>query len=186
MPVSALQLQDAQSFSQFYENNHVTIFRFIYGLHGGPVEEVEDLTCDAFMRAWKARSKFTGDEHDALCWLFTIARHLVIDSHRHEHSHPESQPESLDNLIMDEIIPLNQGSPEEEYTHKERVEKTLSLVQALPLEKREMLVLRYILGWQVKEIAQYLAREENTVSVYIRRSLAQIRENWLTKEEVYE
>ena len=51
-------------------------------MHGGPREEVEDLTSETFTRAWKSRNKFTGDDHDALCWLFTIARNLVIDVHR--------------------------------------------------------------------------------------------------------
>jgi RNA polymerase sigma factor (sigma-70 family) len=48
----------------------------------------------------------------------------------------------------------------------------------LPYDRREMLVLRYMLGWQVKQIAELLDMEENTVSVYIRRSLVQIRHNW--------
>jgi DNA-binding NarL/FixJ family response regulator len=35
-----------------------------------------------------------------------------------------------------------------------------------------------MLGWQVKQIAEILDMEENTVSVYIHRSLEQIRRNW--------
>jgi RNA polymerase sigma-70 factor (ECF subfamily) len=48
----------------------------------------------------------------------------------------------------------------------------------LPDDKREVLVLRYMLGWKVKEIAQYMNKEENTVSVYIHRCLEQIRDEW--------
>ena len=45
-------------------------------------------------------------------------------------------------------------------------------------QNREILVLRYLLGWKVKDIGNHLELKENTVSVYIRRSLSQIRENW--------
>ena len=52
------------------------------------------------------------------------------------------------------------------------------LLQNLSDEKRELLVLRYILGWKVNQIAKYVNKEENTVSVSIRRSLEQIRQDW--------
>ena len=41
-----------------------------------------------------------------------------------------------------------------------------------------MVVLRYLLGWRVKEIAHYLDIPENTVSVTVRRSLARLRAGW--------
>jgi DNA-directed RNA polymerase specialized sigma24 family protein len=37
-----------------------------YGLTGGPLEEVEDLTADTFARAWKARHTFGGDPGEVI------------------------------------------------------------------------------------------------------------------------
>lgn len=171
-------LQDAESFGHLFSRSQLIIFRFIYGLHGGPLQEVEDLTCDAFLRAWKGRKSFSGDEHDALCWLFTIARHLVIDAHRRRKSHPDDETELLDDATLNAMFISDQITPEEQTDRQEQFAHLWSLLQRIPDDKREMLVLRYMLGWQVKQIAAYLRMEENTVSVYIRRSLEQIRRSW--------
>jgi RNA polymerase sigma factor (sigma-70 family) len=48
----------------------------------------------------------------------------------------------------------------------------------LPEQQREMLVLRHMVGWQVKEIAVHMQIPANTVSVTIRRLLASLRQNW--------
>ncbi len=171
-------LQDPESFSNLYARTQVIIFRYIYGMHGGPAEEVEDLTCDTFMRAWKGRSRFHGDEHDALCWLFTIARRLVIDTHRRRKVHPESVALSLDDVNVEWMVFSSTAPPEEQALSREQLSHLWHVLQSLPDDKREVLVLRYMLGWKVREIAQYINKQENTVSVSIRRCLAQIRDEW--------
>jgi len=171
-------LQDAESFSALYARTQLVIFRFIYGLHGGPLKDVEDLACDTYLRAWKGRDRFSGDEQDALCWLFTIARHLVIDAHRRRKIRLDDASEQLDDTTLASTFESTQGSPEDQVSSREQYIHLWHLLQSLPDDRREMLVLRYMLGWQVKQIAQYLNMEENTVSVYIRRSLEQIRHNW--------
>jgi RNA polymerase sigma-70 factor (ECF subfamily) len=172
-------LQDPETFSNLYTNTQIIIFRFIYGMYGGPVEEVEDITCDTYLRAWKGRGDFFGDDHEALCWLFTIARHLVIDAHRRRKSHPDDSTAALDDDCVDAMYISSQVTPEEQATIREQFKHLWQVLQTLPDDKREMLVLRYILGWKVKQIAEYLKKEENTVSVYIRRCLQQIRQGWL-------
>jgi RNA polymerase sigma factor (sigma-70 family) len=84
----------------------------------------------------------------------------------------------LDDSEFDSIFISSQASPEEHATNREQFKHLWQVLQNLPDDKREMLVLRYMLGWKVKQIAEYLQKEENTVSVYIRRSLEQIRHNW--------
>jgi RNA polymerase sigma-70 factor (ECF subfamily) len=178
MLASRSPLQDSESFSYLFAHTHLIIFRFIFGLHGGPSEEVEDLTSDTFSRAWKGRYQFSGDEQDALCWLFTIARHLVIDAHRKKKNAQIKSIERLDEVSLDAMFSSSELSLEDQVTKREQFTHLWEALQILPDDRREMIVLRYMLGWQVKEIAKYLRMEENTVSVYIRRSLGQIRRNW--------
>jgi RNA polymerase sigma-70 factor (ECF subfamily) len=131
------------------------------------------------MRAWKGRSKFSGDDQDALRWLFTIARNLVIDIHRKKKTHPEETIDRLDEIDFESNSFSTMHTPEEIMVNNEQYAHLWTLLQSLSIERREMLVLRYMLGWQVKLIAEYLEMEENTVSVYIRRSLEQIRLGWV-------
>ncbi len=178
MRASQPPLQDPEAFSNLYTNTQIIIFRFIYGMHGGPIEEVEDLTCDTYMRAWKGRGRFFGDDHEALCWLFTIGHHLVIDAHRRRKTHPDNTNVILDDTNINHIYISSQVTPEEQATRHEQFKHLWQVLQNLPDDKREMLVLRYMLGWKVKQIAEYLQKEENTVSVTIRRCLKQIRQDW--------
>ena len=177
-------LQDPEEFSNLYDRTYLIIYRFIYGMHGGPVEEVEDLTCDTYMRAWKARHRFSGDEHDALCWLFTIARRLVIDAHRHQKAHLAKSMVNLDDTSFEALSVPSQETPEEKVAIHEQISRLWHILQGLPDDKREMLVLRYMLGWQVKEIAGYVGKEENTVSVNIKRTLEQIRQSWSSDQVI--
>ena len=178
MLASRPPLQDTESFSNLFSRTHIIVFRFIYGLHGGPLEEVEDLNCDNYLRAWERRNHFSGDDHDALCWLFTIARHLVIDAHRRTKTHLDNSSASLDETNLEAMFLSTQQTPEEQVASCEQYAHLWAVLQGLPTDRREMLVLRYILGWQVKQIANYLTKDENTVSVYIHRSLEQLRRDW--------
>jgi len=171
-------LLDSESFSTLFAHTKLIIFRFIYGLHGGPLEEVEDLTSDTYSRAWKGRNQFSGDEQDALCWLFTIARHLVIDAHRKKENQLNDTIEILDDKNLEAVFLPSELSPEDQVASREQFAHLWDLLLGLRFDRREMLVLRYMLGWQVKQIAEILDMEENTVSVYIHRSLEQIRRNW--------
>lgn len=178
MRASQPPLQDPEAFSHLYARTQLIIFRYVYGIHGGPIEEVEDITCEVFMRAWKGRGGFAGDDHDALCWLFTIAHRLVIDAHRREKVHPDGNGLSLDDTIVEWLVLSADASPEEQVASIEQFKHLWRILQNLQDDKREVVVLRYILGWKVKEIAQYIHKEENTVSVYIRRCLQQIHDEW--------
>ncbi len=167
-------LQTTAAFNILYERTHLNVYRFIYGLHGGPTEEVEDLTATTFLRAWKARHQYKGNLEAALGWLLQIARNLVIDTHRHQTRRGSSQD------IEKHILPDPAKGPEENLADRETFKTLWTLIDNLSVRQREIIVLRYILGWRVKQIAVHLEMSENTVSVNIRRSLQRIRQNWPT------
>ncbi len=179
MRASQPPLLDTKNFTILYTRTQIIVFRYIYAMLGGPIEDVEDLTCETYMRAWKSRSRFWGDDHDALCWLFTIARHLVIDAHRHNKGGKNQDQHSLDDENVAELLTLTSETPEEQAAKNEQFKTLWQVLLALPDDKREILLLRYMFGWKVKQIASYLHKEDNTVSVNIQRSLDQIRSKWV-------
>ncbi len=176
-PISGVSpLGAPAAFAAVYERAHISVFRYIYGLRGGPQEEVEDLAAETFARAWKARHTFDGDEAAALGWLLKIARRLVIDAYRRQKA---ANP--ADELPAD--LPSLDAPLEEGLVADEQRQILWTLLQALPDKPREMLVLRYLLGWRVNQIAEYLSVPENTVSVAIRRALARLQNQWPAPEE---
>ena len=81
-------LSKASDFANFYERTYLPVFRYLYGLTGGPQEDVEDLTAETFVRAWHARRSFRGDWQASLGWVMKIARNLVIDDSRRRRVRP--------------------------------------------------------------------------------------------------
>ncbi len=173
MTPSEPPLEDAEVFCQLYLNTHQAIYRYIYAMHGGPGEEVDDLTADTFLRAWRARARFRGSQEDALRWLIGIAHNLVIDSYRRQKSH------GVDDELDVDLLPDLQAGLEETLMEQERLRKLLSMLQGLPDGQRELVVLHYILGWPVKQVAMHMGMLENTVSVYLKRILERIRDHWV-------
>lgn len=167
-----IKLSDRETFSELYEHTHLAVFRYIYSLHGGPKEDVEDLTAETFSRAWKARCRFQGTPQAANGWLFKIARNLVIDSSRRENT--RGIPLALEGKQISAASP-----PLEETTClNEEITLMLEMMQKLPIQHREMITLRFILGWRIKDIGLHLDIPENTVSVTIKRVLARLQNQW--------
>lgn len=167
-----ISLQDADAFQQFYNRNMMTVFRFVYGLYGGSVEEVEDLTAETFLRAWKSRHQFSGSESAGLGWLLKIARNLIIDTYRRQKK--RGFPENIDQHIVQSDL----QSPEEQAMTREQIKILLSLLHVLSDLQREILILRYLLGWRVQDIGNHLDMKDNTVSVYIARAIKRLRHEW--------
>lgn len=79
---SEINLTDDHVFSIMFSKYQTQIFRYLFGLSGGPREEVEDLTSETFSRAWSSRNHFSGNSDAVRNWLFTIAKNQLIDKHR--------------------------------------------------------------------------------------------------------
>ena len=156
------------SFRVLYELNRLPVFRYIYALTAGSQEDAEDLTAETFLRAWKARHQFEGEMDSAIGWLIGIAKRLVIDDYRRT-------VRATRNLSTD----LNsESTPEQSAIQDEQQTFLFRLVADLPDESREMIVLRYLLGWRVQDIARHLGASENKVSVSLHRTLSRLREKW--------
>lgn len=155
-------------FRELYKRSHPAVFRYIYGLTGGPQDDVEDLTAETFLRAWKARHDFEGDAASATGWLIRIAKRLVIDRYRRSAQMARDLPAD----------PLADPTPEQTIIADEQVKFLYQLLAELHDEPREILILRYLLGWRVNEIAEYVGATENSVSVTIHRTLSRLRMRW--------
>ncbi|MBN1453882.1 MAG: sigma-70 family RNA polymerase sigma factor [Anaerolineales bacterium] len=159
-------------FRELYERNRLPVFRYVYGLTGGPQDDVEDLTAETFLRAWKARHRFDGDMDSATGWLIRIAKRLVIDEYRRSLQATRKLPAD----------PPADPTPEQAAIADEQSRFLSGLLAGLPDEQREIIALRYMLGWRVNEIAQHLGTSENNVSVAIHRILSRLREKWAQAE----
>ena len=156
------------SFRALYERNRLPVFRYVYALTSGSQADAEDLTAETFLRAWKARHHFQGEMDSAIGWLIRIAKRLVIDDYRRTTRANRNSPTDLNS----------ESGPEQTAIQQEQQKLLLRLVADLPDEQRELLILRFLLGWRVNDIAQHIGSSENKVSVSLHRILSKLREKW--------
>lgn len=174
---SESSLQNPEAFTRLYEQTYLAIFRYVYGLSAGSRQEAEDLTAETYSRAWKQRHRFNGDEQAALGWLLRIARNLAIDVSRRRKGRDVDETTNIE-LLLDPNL-----APEIDVMTREQIAILWRLLSTLSKDVREMIVLRYMLGWQVRQIARYLGLNENTVSVTIRRTLKSLQRDWPQAQE---
>jgi RNA polymerase sigma-70 factor (ECF subfamily) len=161
-----------QAFSQLYDKTHIAVFRYAYGLVHGNQHDAEDITAQTFLKAWDARHQFTGTPTQAQSWLFTIAKRIVIDQYRKQQVRP-------DEVAMPDTLHNNHPSPEKIAMQADEHQQVWAILQHLDEADRDMIVLRYMLDWQVKDIATHMNMNPNSVSVRLKRLMEQLQGLWL-------
>lgn len=128
-------IPNTDAFTRLYEDTHLIVFRYLYGLSGGPLQEVEDLTAETYARAWKTRQSFKGNKQAALGWLLRIARNLAIDLSRRRKVRDVDENVGVE-LLADHALP-----PEMDVITREQIKTLWQMLDTLSDDVREMLVL---------------------------------------------
>lgn len=141
--------------------------------------EAEDVTQDAFIKAYRALPAFRGDSA-FYTWLYRIGintakNHLVAQGRRAPTSTPldaDEAEEFEDAALLHEV-----GTPENELMSKQVVEVVNASLQELPDDLRTALTLREIEGLSYEEIAAVMDCPIGTVRSRIFRAREAIAAN---------
>ena len=110
--------------------------------------DAEDVVQDACVRALRFFSSLRQD--DARAWLFAIVRNTWYSRVTRRPAAPDvAHGEHTQNDPLDESL-----DPEEQLLQQHTVTRVRSALEQLPVDYREVLVLREIEGLSYKEIAQ--------------------------------
>ena len=134
----------------------------------GRDQDAQDIVQEAFVRALKGFSKFRGD--NARAWLLVIVRNTAYTWIKKHLSHPNVIP--FDPAIHTTTI--DKPTPETFYEDRQRL--LSDAINKLPIELREILVLRDIEGWSYKQLASVLNIPPGTVMSRLNRARQRIRE----------
>lgn len=137
-------------------------------------ERAIDIVHDTFMKAWSYVR--TGHEIDSYRpFLYKVLNNLIIDEYR------KRRESSLDQLL--EADGVDEGSFAElsESTAEALAatidgKKAFAVLETLPDQYREVLILRFIDGLGPKEISELTEVSENVVSVRLHRGLKLLRD----------
>ena len=132
------------------------------------MRDVDDLVQESYLRIWKARA--ARPINSAKGFLFTVARHLALNTLRRERRSPIVAVNDLSQLFVPDLR-LDASAAA---ALAQEIEFLVGAIAALPPRCREIFVLRRLRGVPHKEIALCLGVSEQTVQVQAARGLRRI------------
>ncbi len=136
------------------------------------VDDAEDLTIEAFAKAFRSLSRFKKD-YTFSTWLFRIATNNTIDFIRKKRLDTMSldtsfKDESGENVTID--VEDNELNPMEETIKSQKIELIRIFVDKLPPKYQRLVKLRYFDELSYEEIAQELEAPLGTVKAQLHRA----------------
>jgi len=162
--------KDPDAYSKVYDLYVDRIYRFIY-FKISSQEDAQDLTSEVFLKTWQYI--IDGKDIKNLNALFyKIARNIVIDHYRKAQRKDISLDEEIADqremsLAIDQVAKLDA---------KIKVEKVEAKLAHLKDEFREVIILKYIEGLSIQEIAEIVAKKNGNVRVILYRAINALKE----------
>jgi RNA polymerase sigma-70 factor (TIGR02960 family) len=153
---------------------HVHCYRMLASF-----DEAEDAVQETFLRAWRNRETFEGDDLFR-AWLYRIATNVCLDVLRRRTRRGNDVSSNADlpwlqpypDRLLDEMAPSDE-EPDAVAVARETIELAfLAALQVLPPRQRAALVLRDVLGWPAEETASLLETSVAAANSAVQRARA--------------
>ena len=136
--------------------------------------EPDDLTSEVFLAVFDSLPTFSGDEAQFRSFIFSIAYRRLVDELRRRSRRGATEE------WVDENDPRRAPSAEREAERRLGDQRALSVLDSLPVDQRNVMVLRIIADLTIEQIAVVLDKREGAVKALQRRALESLRKKSLS------
>ena len=154
----------AERMRELHGESGPALWRFTMRLTGGDRARAEDIVQETLLRAWRSPRILEAASDARQAWLFTVARHLVIDEWRSSRARLE--------VPTDE---LPEPSTRDETDDALQTWLVAEALQRLSADHRQVLVECYFLGRSVADAAEHLGVPPGTVKSRTHYALRALR-----------
>jgi RNA polymerase sigma-70 factor (ECF subfamily) len=131
-----------------------------------------DLVQETYLRALKAKERLRPDSN-VKSWLFTILRNIWLNDLRHERAGPKIAELDSDQNLADVSIATSED-PHDLFVRNLQREQVRTAIQQLPIEFREIIILREYEELSYSEIAKVLQCPMGTVMSRLARARSRL------------
>src|SRR5882757_3022736 len=135
--------------------------------------EAEDLVQETYVRAIGAIGRLRPDSN-MKSWMFTILRNVWLNQLRQRRTTPDLIDIDTDESTADIVVETSKD-PYESYASKVEVEQVRRAIQQLPVDFREIILLREYEELSYQEIASVLGCPAGTVMSRLGRARSKLR-----------
>lgn len=172
-----------QRFLEAFEEYNDALFRHAM-LRLSDRDRAIDVVHDTFTKVW-SYVRAGHDIENFRPFLYKVLNNLVVDEYR------KNRERSLDALLSEEGVDEGSFAELSESTVESLAatidgKQAFAVLETLPDQYREVVILRFVDGLGPKEIATLIEETENTVSVRIHRGLKMLRERIEDEERARE
>ncbi len=157
---------EVEAFGLLYDHYLPKIYRFVL-LKVSHREEAEDLTHQAFLKAWENINQYNFKGYSFGAWLYRIARNITVDYYRNNRSET-----SLEEVSEIAIGGLSLGGAIDKKIEWEGLIKSLKQLKEI---EQEVLIMRFVEDLPLKEIAEAIDKSEGAVKLIQHRAINNLK-----------
>lgn len=161
--------EDINAFGELYDLYISKIYGYVAHMVGNN-QDCEDIVSEVFEKAMLNIDRFEYRGYTFGSWLYKIARNCVYDFSKSN----TKKPISIDEF--DEFLSKDDLNPEKTVEIEISSKKLISSLDYLKEEQKEVIYLRYIEEYTIKEVCDILNKSEDSVKSLAKRALTRLRE----------
>jgi RNA polymerase sigma-70 factor, ECF subfamily len=163
--ISPVAGSEVESFAALYERTFPRVYAYVASLLRDRAT-AEDVTAQAFERAYRKRGSYRARRGTPEAWLFGIARNAALDElrRRKRRARLEAEPEDLGAASLDEQAELTR-----------RRLMVRAALASLEGRERDLVALKFAGGLSNTEIGRVLHMSESNVGAQLHRTITKLR-----------
>jgi len=168
--VRAAQI-DSTAFVALYERYRDRVYWYLL-TRTDTAEDADDLLQLVFLKALDALTHYRVEKGPFPAWLFGIARNTAATFHARR------PPTVAWDLVPEILLPVDEHDLEARLLRQEDLSRLRQLFGSLDAPKRELLVLRFVSGLTIAEIAGVIGKSEAATKKQLMRTLHRLKEHY--------
>ena len=164
-PRPAVAARERDTFASLYERNFPRVYAYVASLLRDRAA-AEDVTAQAFERAYRRRASYRPSRGTAEAWLFGIARNAALDELRRRKRHTALAGDTED---------LGLPAAEDHAEGALRREVVRAALAVLDPRERDLVALKFSGGLSNAEIARVLGTSESNAGTLLHRTVTKLR-----------
>ena len=163
---------DTDAVGKLYDRHYMQIFRYLWS-RVGDQQLAEDLSGEVFERMVTGLPGYRSKGIPFKAWLYRIAHNLIIDHVRKTSRYSQVPLDQADYLLEQGRTPMTM--PEKHLEEQLNAERVQNALQSLDPLQQNVVILRFLIGFSLKEVAAALGKSVPAIKSLQRRGLVALR-----------